>query len=166
MGRTAEQWLEKYVIPEPNSGCWLWLGSYCKKKGYGRVTVSSSGEEWSTSSHRLAYHVLVGPVPDGLQLDHLCRNTACCNPDHLEPVTGRVNVLRSQGVAAQNFRKTHCPKGHEYTPDNIRPSQKAGRSCRACERERRLAKRSSCPHAHVTGDPGDGVCHDCGVGGL
>lgn len=82
-------------------------------------------------SHRVAYELAKGPIPPGLQLDHLCRNPRCCNPEHLEPVTCRENVLRGVGIPAQRARMTHCDRGHELTPENIVPS--AGyRRCRTC----------------------------------
>src|SRR5688572_21764976 len=71
------------------------------------------------SAHRLMYVALRGPIPDGLELDHLCRNHACVNPWHMEPVTGRVNKLRGTSPSAVHAAKTHCPKGHAYTPENV-----------------------------------------------
>lgn len=118
------------------SDCWLWTGT--KANGYGRTYWE--GRTWPT--HRLLYTLLVGPIPVGLNIDHLCRVTACCNPDHLEPVTQRENALRGTGEPARNAVKTHCPQGHEYTPENtmieIKPTARK-RSCRACNRPRSLA---------------------------
>lgn len=110
--------------------CWEWVGSR-DEDGYGRQGVGSSNR----LAHRLSYLIFVGPIPDGLELDHLCRNRACVNPDHLEPVTHRVNCLRGEAP-----RRTHCPRGHRYTAENTRPATATqGRKCRACERERLAA---------------------------
>jgi hypothetical protein len=88
--------------------------------------------------HRLAYEVFVGPIPDGLQIDHLCRQRACCNPDHLEAVTCRVNLLRGDTITAREAATTHCPQGHEYTEANTyrRPDNPIKRDCKICRRER------------------------------
>jgi hypothetical protein len=110
--------------------CWLWAAGL-DQHGYGRFFLTK--KEHYLLAHRVAYTMLVGPIPDGLQLDHLCRITRCVNPDHLEPVTARTNVLRSESWSAVNARKTHCPQGHEYTEANIyRRPKTGGRGCRAC----------------------------------
>lgn len=79
-------------------------------------------------AHRVMYTALVGTIPDGLTLDHLCRNRPCVNPDHLEPVTYRENILRSRNAAAENARKTHCIRGHELPP----PDERGRRTCKPC----------------------------------
>lgn len=107
-------------------GCWQWIGAI-GGRGYGRIKWR--GE--AVPSYRLAYEALVGAVPEGLQLDHLCRNRACVNPAHLEPVTGAVNTLRGASFAAVNARKTHCKRGHEFTADNTYLWGHS-RICRAC----------------------------------
>lgn len=106
--------------------CWGWQGS--KVRGYGAI-----GGHWKMHKvHRVAYTLWRGEIPDGMTLDHLCRNPNCANPKHLEVVSMRENVLRGVGPTAQNARKTHCKRGHEFTPENtyIRPG---GRECRACK---------------------------------
>jgi HNH endonuclease len=108
--------------------CWPWLGKL-GTTGYGHFTVSYRGHP----AHRLAYELVNGPVPDTLVMDHLCRNRGCCNPAHLEPVTNRENILRGVGLPAVHFAKTHCPRGHEYTPENTRWSRGGTtRNCRTC----------------------------------
>ncbi len=109
------------------SGCWIYMGSL-DGTGYGRIQKRKR----SYATHRVTYEHFKGQIPDGLQIDHLCRVRCCCNPDHLEAVTGQVNVLRGQTVPARRAAVTHCPAGHEYTPENTRLSKRRQRSCRAC----------------------------------
>ena len=116
----------------PESGCWLWVGA-TTIRGYGRFRV---GEKFILP-HRWAYEFFKGPIPKGLELDHLCRVTGCCNPDHLEPVTHKENCTR--GIAGEvNGRrqreKSHCPKGHPYSGENVRLTKNGWRRCRACGR--------------------------------
>lgn len=117
------------VWPEPMSGCWLWEGS-AVPRGYGTMTVAQTPRR----VHVFVYEALVGPVPEGLELDHLCNTPACCNPAHLEPVTHAENVRRAAA------RRTHCPKGHAWTPENtyrrVHRNGAVSRNCRACNREK------------------------------
>lgn len=106
------------------SGCWLWTGTV-NNCGYGQIKVGQ--KNWY--AHRLAYVTLVGPIPDDRQLDHLCRNRACFNPSHLEPVEPLVNVMRGNAWSAVNLRKTHCPQGH---PLSQRGSE-TRRHCKECQ---------------------------------
>jgi hypothetical protein len=122
--------VEQDIIPEPNSGCWIWVGAFKDKKtGYG--SVSWRKKAWAV--HRLVFTLLRKRISKKLDIDHLCRNPGCCNPDHLEPVTRGENIRRGVGVAPNNLRKTHCPQGHEYTPENTYFWAKQ-RFCRACSR--------------------------------
>lgn len=113
--------------------CWTWTG--CTQHGYGLVWVD--GVRRSARVHRVVYELLVGPIPEGLTLDHLCRNRACCNPAHLEPVTLSENVKRGG-----NSLKTHCPNGHDYSLHGFVITSRNGsteRACRPCRRVRDLA---------------------------
>jgi hypothetical protein len=103
--------------------CWLWLGT--KSRGYG--TFYHDRHAHSVVAHRWAYEYLCGPIGDGLQLDHLCRNPSCVNPDHLEPVTGAENIRR-----AYPTKKTHCPSGHKYEGRNLYIDKRGYRRCRSC----------------------------------
>lgn len=115
--------------------CWIWTGNV--KSGYGQMHIKlEDGTSTTKSTHVLAYVWLKGAVPEGLQLDHLCRIRCCCNPDHLEPVTCRENLLRGDTLAAAGSKKSHCPQGHAYDEANTYVSPLGLRSCRACKRER------------------------------
>lgn len=91
--------------------CWPWKAGKIPG-GYGAVWDKRIDN--NRLAHRTAYEMLVGPVPDGLEIDHLCRNRACVNPNHMEVVTAKENVLRGIGISAQNARKTHCKNGHPF----------------------------------------------------
>lgn len=109
-------------------GCWSRRA--VRQDGY--LFVSVFGE--NKYAHRVAYEMLVGKIPPGLTIDHLCRNRACCNPSHLEPVTMRENMMRGEGVAAKHARQTHCKHGHPFSGHNLIIASDGERKCRECYR--------------------------------
>lgn len=111
------------------SECWEWT-RYKARNGYGKIWFK--GKTWYV--HRLFYTICRGPIADGLELDHLCRNRWCCNPDHLEAVTRRENALRGVGIPALNAAKTHCIRGHPYSSENTYTCPRNRRYCIACKR--------------------------------
>lgn len=122
-------------------GCWLWTGQL-DNYGYGKLYI---GDRRKVLAHRYSYETFIGPIPDGLQLDHLCRVRSCVNPGHLEPVTIAENIARSPiAPATINAAKTHCPQGHEYTVANTY-MRGTSRHCKTCRREykRRWRARST-----------------------
>ncbi len=138
-GRSLPERLDGLSIPEPFSGCVLWIGNV-SHGGYGQVNINKR----QTYAHRAAYECRYGPIPEGLQLDHLCRTRCCINPAHLEPVTPKENSVRRTRLITQ------CAKGHEYSRENTRLRTRTDgrlfRSCLQCarandEKQRRRLKR-------------------------
>lgn len=118
--------------------CWLWAGSV-SETDYGVIYYYDRGKTRNSRAHRVVYENYKGFIPKGLVIDHLCRVHRCINPEHLEAVTVEENVMRGVGATAKNARKTHCPEGHEFTPDNIitryhGSNGRPNRHCKTCHR--------------------------------
>jgi hypothetical protein len=130
-GKTMAERIFASTIVGPG-GCWNWT----------RATSNRYGQLWRDGrmhySHRASYETFVGSIPEGKQIDHLCRNVACCNPRHLEPVTLRANILRGTSPPADNSRKSHCNRGHLLPATNGRK-----RRCRVCENADESARRKA-----------------------
>lgn len=134
-----ERLLERVTVD--SNDCWI-FGGNLSPDGYGRLRDESRR---TVRAHRAAYTELVGPIPEGLELDHLCRVRSCVNPAHLEPVTGKVNAER--GVASRRaeglIRTSHCTKGHAFTPENTYVDPRGARACRICKRANDVRRRAA-----------------------
>ncbi len=126
-------------IPEPNTGCWLWFAGH-NREGYGRI--QNGGKYWL--AHRLSYARLVGPLIDGMQLDQRgCQNQSCCNPAHLEQVTGLVNWSRGNAPSRRALESETCKHGHPYDEKNGHVRVRDGKVARVCRRCRHISKRKA-----------------------
>lgn len=161
--------------------CWLWQGA--KSGGYGKVREAQGAGGSLKRVHRVVYEHLVGPIPEGLELDHVrqrgCVHRHCCNPEHLEPVTSHENSLRGE---SKNAQKTHCPAGHPYDATNTFVRNGGGRECRLCHRTSGLKhyrargnaneRKTHCPAGHpydpanTRMDGGSRKCRACGRAGV
>jgi hypothetical protein len=144
-----DDWFTRKVRPYvlvDDAGCWLWQRGR-DSNGYGHIRVPGVG---ARRVHRVVYEHLVGPIPTGLHIDHLCRVTTCCRPDHLEPVTQRVNTLRGATVNADHAQRTHCPRGHELAGENLAmaDARLGWRKCATCQRKAAARKAADCRTAY------------------
>lgn len=134
--RSIEDRFTKFIAYEPSVGCWLWLGPIING-GYGTFTIGRNVKPRQVLSHRFSYELYKGVIPEGLDLDHLCRNRCCCNPDHLEPVTRKGNIRR--GIKRSDA--THCKYGHLFIGDNLFINKIGGRICIECRRRNNRASK-------------------------
>lgn len=138
------RWEQNCKVPQrfwanvvKTDGCWEWVGKSKHELGYGRIRHNGR----RMGAHKFLWESLNGPVPEGKELDHLCRNPKCVRPDHLEPVTHRENMMRSPtSVVVTNAKKTHCPKGHILLPRKGDPSRRCV-ECRKAEAQRQAKLR-------------------------
>jgi hypothetical protein len=128
-------------IPEPNSGCWLWIGAR-HKRGYGQMAWTGG----NVRAHKIAWEVANGNVASGLELDHFtCSTPECCNPAHLRAVTHLENIARARTGWRQQAERTHCKHGHEFSPENtyLVDGKYPERQCRTCKHARYLTYRAA-----------------------
>lgn len=126
-GATPQQRVLLSSVPDPESGCWIWQRKI-EKSGYGRLTTAGPRQQLA---HRFAYEAFVGPIPEGMTIDHLCFTPPCVNPEHLTIATAVENSRRQRSALAST-----CSRGHEFTPENTYRYPTSGRQCRACALER------------------------------
>ncbi len=133
-------------------GCWVWTGTKTAE-GYGQMRVGGRRRDYT---HRVSYQLHKGPIPEGLAIDHLCKNRACANPEHLEAVHPRINAMRGDAPGIVAYRTNRCKRNHEFTPENTITVGGRWRRCRTCEnawqRERR-AKKKAAVNAMPVGEP-------------
>lgn len=129
--KTDEQVVADHVVENAN-GCLIWTGA--QNKGYGKLC--RHGRTWG--AHRFAWTIQRGEIPEGMVIDHLCRTPLCVNVAHMEVTTIQVNTIRGLSSSGRNYWKTHCKRGHEFTPENTgvtnRNNERPGRECLACKR--------------------------------
>jgi len=146
-----DRFMEKIQIAE--DGCWDWTAG-TNGNGYGVFWLVPNRTR--VYAHRLMHEWMIGPIPEGREIDHLCRNRSCVNPTHLEAVTRKVNQHRGVSFSGVNARKTHCPQGHPYDEINTYIHQRTGyRQCRTCRANRiSVSKLGNCRSGDRTGRAG------------
>lgn len=133
--------LMTHIVLNPATGCWHWTG-YVRKAGYGIINIRRNGKNYPRHAHRVAYETFRGPVPEGMQVDHLCRRRDCINPSHMEVVTPGENTRR--GIVAEvqrqrHAKRTHCKNGHLLSADNVYQGHCKGFPARGCKICRKAA---------------------------
>lgn len=135
---TSERFWQKVQKPTEPDSCWLWVG-YGRRYGHFGIGSRTDGTRTLVLAHIYAWTEANGPIPEGCEIDHTCRNTLCVNPRHLEPVTHQVNMSRGYWAS-----KTHCPQGHPYNAENtetvIKKDGSRNRNCLICKRERQRTR--------------------------
>ena len=134
MGKSQEQRFWEKV--EKTDACWVWTATL-HNNGYGYMTFAGKNQP----AHRISYTLIVGTIPAGLVIDHLCRNRACVNPAHLEPVTRKENLARGEGKGARALRDGICINGHARTPQNLRTKRDGTTCCKVCQLEQQARRR-------------------------
>ena len=143
--KTIIERFERSVMLIPETTCWFWLGQFSRETERGKIQVGfrRNGQPKMEFAHRVAHEIYKYPIPDGLVIDHLCRNPWCVNPSHLEAVTSRENTLRGDTQASRNANKTFCTRGHSLVTSNVyrQPSRPRHRRCMMCEKIRDYKRR-------------------------
>lgn len=126
--KQIETFARKFIV-NPNNGCWEWQNAL--QAGYGSHTVKGKEQR----AHRVSYKLAYGEIPEGMVIDHLCRNKRCVNPKHLEAVTQHENILRGTSPQAHYAKRTHCNNGHPFSKDNTLIRENGSRRCKACHKD-------------------------------
>lgn len=139
--KQIERFWSRVEVHHP-AGCWEWNGSF-SPGGYGRISYQDQDKNHHYPAHRVAYRLLIGPIPNDLVLDHLCRNPRCVNPDHIDVVTFDENIRRGYGLSGKHTQRPRCIHGHDFTPENTYYYGNGYRQCKTCRRIRARAHREA-----------------------